>query len=347
MLKKDCTMEEVMEHLQAPFPSTDIEWRVSRSGISNGKQWAMVLAYVDSRAIQNRLDEVFGPAGWQNKFTDFREGVLCTISCYIDGEWVSKTDGAEPTKFESFKGGLSGAIKRAGALWGIGRYLYNLTETFVDVSPTKLTGGTYIKDDKSKVQGYWVPPKLPDWALPENERGKGSQPSRSSQNQNYGNSQAQKHQTGNQSSNQTKQNQTQPNKKQSDGFNRNKVLNDIDMFLKNTGLINKQDWIIPLFKRVNPNIQQNSLSEVGKQATDQELMVYYNVLKPVNDLTLLANHFKVSMEDVLKKYVQMLVPTVKIENLFSCFTYVTIDIVKEVSEMVKEDLQTGALQRIA
>lgn len=224
---------------------------------------------------------------------------------------------------------------------------YNLTETFVDVSSSKQTGASYIKDEKSKVQGYWMPPKLPDWALPENERGKGNQPSRSTQNQNYGNSQTQKQQTGNQPSNQPKQNQTQPNKKQSDGFNRIKVLNDIAMFLKNTGLINKQEWIIPLFKRVNPNIQQKSLQEVGKNATDQELMVYYNVLKPVNDLTLLANHFKVSMEDVLKRYVQILVPTVKIENLFSCFTYVTIDIVKEVSEMVKEDLQTGALQKIA
>ncbi|MGS2779891.1 Rad52/Rad22 family DNA repair protein [Robertmurraya sp. GLU-23] len=347
MLKKDCTMEEVMEKLQAPFPSKDIEWRVSRSGISAKGPWAMVLAYVDSRAIQNRLDEVFGPAGWQNEFTDFRGGVLCTISCFIDGEWVSKTDGAEPTKFESFKGGLSGAIKRAGALWGIGRYLYNLTETYVEVSSSKQPGAIYINDEKSKVKGHWMPPKLPDWALPENERGKGNQSSRSTQNQNYGNSQPQKQQTGNEPSKQPKQNQTQSNKKQSDGFNRIKVLNDIDMFLKNTGLINKQEWIIPLFKRVNPNIQQNSLSEVGKQATEQELVLYYNVLKPVSDLTLLAKHFKVSLEAVLKRYVQILVPTVKVESLFSCFTYVTIDTVKEVSEMVKEDLQTGALQRIA
>jgi hypothetical protein len=123
MTKQDCSMTEVMERLQTPFSSQDIEWRVSRSGITNGKPWATVLAYLNNRAIQNRLDEVFSPAGWKNDFKEFMQGVLCTITCYVDGEWVSKSDGAEQTQFESLKGGLSSAMKRCGTQWGIGRYL--------------------------------------------------------------------------------------------------------------------------------------------------------------------------------------------------------------------------------
>lgn len=349
MLKKDCSMEEVMEKLQAPFSSRDIEWRVSRSGISNGKSWAMVLAYVDSRAIQNRLDEVFGPAGWQNEFTDFRGGVLCTISCFIDGEWVKKTDGAEPTKFESFKGGLSGAIKRAGALWGIGRYLYNLSETYVDVTATKQTGANYINDEKSKVKGFWMPPKLPDWALPGNEKGKSATTSTRPQNHSSNGqpNQTKPQKNGNQGTQSSKETGKSNDKKQSSNnpneFNRKKTLDDIGGFLKSTGLLEKQEWIIPLFKKVNPQIMQTSISEVGKSATEQELKMYYNVLRPVHDLTVVAKNYNVTLEDVLY-YVQILVPQVKIESLFSCFTNVTKDHIVEIIQMIKEDLKSGNLK---
>ncbi|WP_274856995.1 Rad52/Rad22 family DNA repair protein [Bacillus methanolicus] len=333
MKKKDCSMEEVMNLLKAPFPSKDIEWRVSRCGITNGKPWAMVLAYVTNRAIQNRLDEVFGPAGWKNDFRDFMQGILCTISCYVDGEWVSKSDGAEQTLFESLKGGLSSAMKRAAVQWGIGRYLYNLEETFVEVFSERRPGAIRIKDDKQKVYGYWIPPQLPDWALPENER-TGMQSSSSSQSQNLnGRAQNQQQQRGNQN-------------KQSQGFNRPGAVKAIQEYLKNTGLAEHPGWIMSLFKKINPTIKQNSLAEVFEKATEEEMKIYYSVLRPVNDLIVVANNYKVSLDDVLH-YVQILCPTVKVENLFSCFTHVTTDHVREIVQMVKGDLKNGHIQQIA
>jgi hypothetical protein len=92
-MKKDCSMEEIIERLKAPFPSNDIEWRVSRSGKSSRGPYAMVLAYLTNRAIQNRLDDVFGPAGWKNEFREFLQGILCTITCNVNDEWISKCDG--------------------------------------------------------------------------------------------------------------------------------------------------------------------------------------------------------------------------------------------------------------
>ena len=165
-----------LEKLADPFPTDDIEWRVSRSGKNPNGTFCLVLAYITARAIQQRLDAVCGPADWRvkeprmidvNGKTAFAVGV----SSRLGEEWITKWDVAEPTNIEPAKGGFSGAMKRAGAQWGIGRYLYRLDETFAEVAdtvregargwkwaklPEKHGGGTY----------YWKEPNLPGWALP-------------------------------------------------------------------------------------------------------------------------------------------------------------------------------------
>ena len=46
-----------LEELKNCFPAEDIEWRVQRSGKTGKGYWAVVLAYVTNRAIQQRLDD--------------------------------------------------------------------------------------------------------------------------------------------------------------------------------------------------------------------------------------------------------------------------------------------------
>jgi hypothetical protein len=159
-----------LSKLKEPFPAKDIEWRVQRSGVKDGKPWAMVLAYVTNRAIMDRLDAVCGPENWKNYFEKGPDGgILCGISIKCGGEWVTKYDGAANTQVESVKGGLSSAQKRAGSQWGIGRYLYNLDVGFANISP----GGKFsakAQDDKQKnVWFKWDAPSLPAWALPAGE----------------------------------------------------------------------------------------------------------------------------------------------------------------------------------
>ena len=73
--------------LRAPFHPDELEWRVQQVGQSNGKLWAIVLPYVTNRAIQNRLDEVVGPANWKNVFRPGPAGgVLCGLALRIDGQ---------------------------------------------------------------------------------------------------------------------------------------------------------------------------------------------------------------------------------------------------------------------
>lgn len=171
------TSEMDLSRLCEPFPATDIEWRIGRCGIQSNKQiYVLCLAYITNRAIQDRLDEVVGPENWQDQYVPWKGGAaqLCGISIRMrDGEWVTKWDGADDTDFEKTKGGLSDAEKRAGVKWGIGRYLYQLGESFATVSSTKIPGYKYAhanvagKNQPENYQTfYWLPPSLPSWALP-------------------------------------------------------------------------------------------------------------------------------------------------------------------------------------
>ena len=170
-----------LNKLKEPFPETDIEWRLQSCGEKNGKFWGKALAYITSRAVQDRLDEVCGPDNWKTSIELTGDTYLCTLSIRVkheDGtyEWISRTDGADATDIEPVKGGISGAIKRAAVHFGSGRYLYNLDEGWAEVCENgKLTGCT-----KEKKYFKWNPPRLPAWALP---GGSGKPDSKSANNQ--------------------------------------------------------------------------------------------------------------------------------------------------------------------
>jgi hypothetical protein len=161
----------VAAQLARPFPAHDIEWRVQSSGTkTDGTPWAKVLAYVTARGIMERLDLVLGIGGWADAYTvGPGGGVVCRLSCKIDGEWVTKEDGAENTDVEAVKGGLSSALKRAAVKFGVGRYLYRLEEGWAVISDR----GEYSAKTKEGNWFRWSPPALPAWAV----EGGGSSPS--------------------------------------------------------------------------------------------------------------------------------------------------------------------------
>lgn len=149
-----------LEELNAPFPANEVSWRIGQAGKSAGGQiWAKVLAYIDNRCIMDRLDKVVGKANWKNEYAKGPEGgVLCGISIKIEGEWVTKWDGADNTDVEATKGGLSDSMKRAAVQWGIGRYLYDLGDNFAETSTEKRNGWQYA-NSKDAGKFYWLPPQ--------------------------------------------------------------------------------------------------------------------------------------------------------------------------------------------
>lgn len=156
---------EIRKQLMAPFPPEDIEWRI-QTLTKDGKK-ALVLAYITSRAVQERLDNVLGIDGWQDRYERWGDnGVYAELSLRLNDEWVTKGDGAEDTDIEAVKGGFSGALKRAAVKWGIGRYLYHLENTWVDMLDKGEIYGGYNKDLKKNL--YFNRPSLPKWALPPN-----------------------------------------------------------------------------------------------------------------------------------------------------------------------------------
>lgn len=149
-------MKEILEKLKEPFPSDYIKWRVGAT--TGDKSKGIALAYIDSRAVQDRLDDVIGAENWQDEYQFGTQGeIICKIGIKIENEWIWKSDGAGQTDFEAEKGGLSDAFKRAAVKWGIGRYLYGLGANWV---PIKKQGKSYQIVN---------PPRLPDWALPDDE----------------------------------------------------------------------------------------------------------------------------------------------------------------------------------
>jgi hypothetical protein len=147
---------DIFARLAAPFQDHEIEWRVARAGMKGGRPWAQVLAYIDARAARARLNAVLGPANWRVSYAADgpRNGVLATLSLRIDGEWIAKQDGADVTEREPVKGALSGAFKRACAVWLVGEHLYDVGESWAVFSDAgahrvQIDGATYRWDAPS------------------------------------------------------------------------------------------------------------------------------------------------------------------------------------------------------
>ncbi|MCP4161187.1 MAG: recombinase [Deltaproteobacteria bacterium] len=157
-----------LNQLKKPFSEKDIEWRIGKCGQNQGTVWATALAYITSRAIHDRLDSVCGPENWQSRYVEHLGETVCEIGIKTKNGWIWKAGGSERTNFEAFKGGLSGAEKRAGVPWGIGRYLYRFKEFYVETSEEKQKGWRFQSENEKMVQFYWKEPSLPDYPDPEN-----------------------------------------------------------------------------------------------------------------------------------------------------------------------------------
>ena len=137
-----------LSQLSAPFDPAAIHWR-AQTLTSDGNK-ALALAYLNARDVMDRLDDVVGPENWQDSYTETPKGrTICTLSIRVNGEWISKSDGAGDTDVEGDKGSISDALKRAAVKWGIGRYLYALGNVWAPCE-------TYAANGKKR-WSKWLP----------------------------------------------------------------------------------------------------------------------------------------------------------------------------------------------
>lgn len=143
---------EDLKQLFAEFPRDAISWR-AQSMTKDGTK-AMALAYIDARDVMDRLDDVCGSENWQDRYEFHGSRTICYLSIRVNGEWITKADGAGDSDVEAEKGAISDALKRSAVKWGIGRYLYNIVSPWVPCE-------TYESGGKKHWKSWSVDP----WSL--------------------------------------------------------------------------------------------------------------------------------------------------------------------------------------
>jgi len=151
--------------LETPFSPAEVKWRVVRKG-QQGRR-GKVLPYADPRAYTDRLNQLFTPSGWSRTYNlaaipnivrrvGRREVVTgkvlvsCALTIHRLGNHTG--NGEEWADFEmAVSSAEAQAFERASSYFGLGRYLYRISERWVDLDrrgvPKRL-------------------PALPLWALP-------------------------------------------------------------------------------------------------------------------------------------------------------------------------------------
>jgi hypothetical protein len=125
--------QDVARRLSAPFDTAAVRWKPMK--VQGGR--ALAAAYIDSRAVQDRLDEVLGVDGWQDDYHCLPDGsVVCRLRCRIGADWLCKVDVGSPSEQpdggDRLKAAFSDALKRAAVKFGVGRYLYRLPTQWLD-----------------------------------------------------------------------------------------------------------------------------------------------------------------------------------------------------------------------
>lgn len=167
-------MDTIFKELGRPFPEEDTYIRPGNTSKDGSR--AIALAYIDARAVMDRLDRVVGPENWQDsyeviptpvteydrnsreKYTSHKGVVICSISIKYNDEWITKQDSAEFTTFESVKGGFSDAFKRAAVKFGVGRYLYSFPTIWGDMGKNR----RFVNEDAVKREIFAEVERLED-----------------------------------------------------------------------------------------------------------------------------------------------------------------------------------------
>ena len=151
-------LSDVQKRLQAPFPVKEVNWKPA--SFTRDRSRALLLAHIDARAVQDRLDAVC-PDAWSFEMEVVSGASRPTVKGRLTVLGVVREDIGEALEGDlgTFKAAASDALKRCAVQFGIGRYLYDLPKTWADW------------DDAKRAPAQT--PELPQWARPDHERSPG------------------------------------------------------------------------------------------------------------------------------------------------------------------------------
>lgn len=161
--------EDLLIELQAPFPLSQVRWRVTNT--ANNRTRGQVVPYADPRACTDRLNSLVTPQGWtrsyetttMNNITRTKRNneivtgkilVICKVT--IEGLGTHSGTGEEwADEDNALTSAEAQAFKRACSCLGLGRYFYDFDAPWVDL------------DDRGRPKKL---PAAPAWMVPENWR---------------------------------------------------------------------------------------------------------------------------------------------------------------------------------
>lgn len=99
MPKSKPNLEDLKKEMPYKFKPQSLKW---------GK--AIMVAYIDARDAQDRLDEVVGPENWQTDYKVIKDNLYCSVGIKCGDEWIWKTDCGIESNQEKEKGESSDAL---------------------------------------------------------------------------------------------------------------------------------------------------------------------------------------------------------------------------------------------
>src|SRR5882762_1564216 len=139
-------VKELVEALEVPFDSSQIEWRVTNTTKNQQPVRGQVIPYANQRAYTDRLNALLTPAGWTRRSTihtsaNFERSkdqkivakvlVTCELTIFGVGslaaraqEWVDDDNAGTSSEAQ--------ALKRCCFCFGLGPYFYPLPGAWVD-----------------------------------------------------------------------------------------------------------------------------------------------------------------------------------------------------------------------
>ena len=127
-----------------PLSANEIECRVGN--VAQSGSGFFLLLYKNARVDQTILDETFGIWGWQCKYYQVKNTMVCSIGIYNEkrNEWIWKDNGGDDDyQAEQVKAELSDSFKRAAFCLGIGRELYYSPKIWVNATADNTTKARY------------------------------------------------------------------------------------------------------------------------------------------------------------------------------------------------------------
>jgi hypothetical protein len=157
-------IDNIYEKLKAPFSPIAVSYKINSYNHAGTK--AQITFYIDARDVQSRLNDVLGLSGWSFTWIPNRDsGVHGSLTLHFGEKSVTREDVGYPNsdgKEQQDKDAVSDALKRCAVHFGIGNFLYNLPQLWIDLDSEQKSKraakqtGIYLTDAQNQQIRTWL-----------------------------------------------------------------------------------------------------------------------------------------------------------------------------------------------